>query len=107
MTAYVTTPTDVVTSLNGVDFVGRRPLGFIAEADAVLVGSGIRTRVDAGVHRHDESPDGQYLAAWVISRTLGDDAARDVIRHVAPVGEKDEMVRRVMATIHAGAPVLN
>jgi hypothetical protein len=46
----------------------------------------------------------QYLAAWTISRTLGDAAARAAIDYVAPVGEKDETVRRVMATISAAAP---
>jgi putative intracellular protease/amidase len=42
--AYITTPTTAVTSMNGVEVVGQRPLEFIAEADVVLVGSGIRTR---------------------------------------------------------------
>lgn len=52
VTAYLTTPTPVVTSLNGVEVTGQRPLGFVAEADVVLIGSGIRTRevvADAGL----------------------------------------------------------
>ncbi len=168
LTAYITTPTRVVTSLNGVEVLGQRPLGFVTEADAVLVGSGIRTRdvvadpalldsltldptrqligsqcsgalvlarlgllgsmpvctdttsrpfveergvtvLDAPFHA--DSPiataggclASQYLAAWVISRTLGDDAAREVVHYVAPVGEKDETVRRVMTAIRAPA----
>jgi transcriptional regulator GlxA family with amidase domain len=44
LTAYITTPTSVVTSMNGVEVVGQRPLSFVAEADVVLIGSGIRTR---------------------------------------------------------------
>lgn len=44
LTAYITTPTPVVTSMNGVEVVGQRPLDFIADADVVLIGSGIRTR---------------------------------------------------------------
>jgi transcriptional regulator GlxA family with amidase domain len=44
LTAYITTPTPVVTSLNGVEVVGQRPLDFVADADVVLIGSGIRTR---------------------------------------------------------------
>lgn len=40
-----------------------------------------------------------YLAAWAISRTEGPDAARDALRYVAPVGEKDDYVRRAMAHI--------
>jgi transcriptional regulator GlxA family with amidase domain len=170
--AYITTPTTAVTSMNGVEVVGQRPLEFIAEADVVLVGSGIRTRdvvadpalldalpldptrqligsqcsgalvlaklgllgsmpvctdttsrpfvEDCGVTVldapfHAEGPiataggclASQYLAAWTISRTLGDAAARAAIDYVAPVGEKDETVRRVMATISAAAPALH
>jgi transcriptional regulator GlxA family with amidase domain len=48
----------------------------------------------------------QYLAAWVISRTLGADAARAAIGYVAPVGEVDETVRRVMRTVRQGEAVV-
>lgn len=171
LTAYITTPTPVVTSLNGVEVVGQRPLDFITEADVVLVGSGIKTRdvvedrsllaalpldparqligsqcsgalvlaklgllgsmpvctdttsrpfvEEAGVTVldapfHAEGPiataggcfASQYLAAWTISRTLGDAAARAAIDYVAPVGEKDATVERVMATIRATEPAL-
>lgn len=41
----------------------------------------------------------QYLAAWVIAQTLGEDAARAAIDYVAPVGEKDDTVERVLAAI--------
>ena len=44
LTAYITTPTAVVTSMNGVEVAGQRSLDFLPEADVVLVGSGIRTR---------------------------------------------------------------
>ena len=40
-----------------------------------------------------------YLAAWTIARLAGDEAARAAVHYVAPVGEKDETVRRVMAMI--------
>jgi transcriptional regulator GlxA family with amidase domain len=43
VTAYLTTPTPVVTSMNGVEVTGQRTLDFVAEADVVLIGSGIRT----------------------------------------------------------------
>jgi len=167
LTAYITTPTPVVTSMNGVEVTGQRPLGFAAEADVVLVGSGIRTRdvvqddsliaslpLDAtrqligsqcsgalvlarlgllasvpactdatsrpwvqacGVEVLDQpfhavgnvaTAGGclasQYLAAWVISRTLGEAAARAAIDYVAPVGEKQDTVERVFAAVHAG-----
>jgi transcriptional regulator GlxA family with amidase domain len=42
--AYITAPTDQVTSMNGVVVQRQRPLEFAADADAVLIGSGIRTR---------------------------------------------------------------
>ena len=41
----------------------------------------------------------QYLAAWIIARTEGSDAARAALHYVAPVGEKDEYVSRAMKNI--------
>lgn len=37
---------------------------------------------------------------------LGEDAARDVIGYVAPVGENQETVERAMHAVHAGEVVL-
>ena len=42
--AYITTPTPEVISLNGVTVHGQKPLDFASEADAVIIGSGFRTR---------------------------------------------------------------
>lgn len=42
--AHITCPTEQVTSMNGVTIQRQKPLAFAAEADAVLIGSGIRTR---------------------------------------------------------------
>jgi transcriptional regulator GlxA family with amidase domain len=42
--AHITSPTEQVTSMNGVTVHRQRPLEFAREADAVLIGSGIRTR---------------------------------------------------------------
>jgi len=42
--AHITSPTEEVTSMNGVTVRRQQPLEFTAEADAVLIGSGIRTR---------------------------------------------------------------
>lgn len=42
--AHIAAPTPEVTSMNGVTIQRQKPLEFAAEADAVLVGSGIRTR---------------------------------------------------------------
>ncbi|MEH6489689.1 DJ-1/PfpI family protein [Hyphomonas oceanitis] len=42
--AHITSPTPQVTSMNGVTITRQKPLEFTAEADAVLIGSGIKTR---------------------------------------------------------------
>lgn len=42
--AHITSPVEQVTSMNGVTIQRQKPLEFAAEADAVLIGSGIRTR---------------------------------------------------------------
>lgn len=40
-----------------------------------------------------------YLAAWVISRLVGTDAAAAALHYVAPVGEKEEYVARALGNI--------
>ena len=40
-----------------------------------------------------------YLAAWIIARSEGVEAARAAIHYVAPVGEKDDYVDRAMGNI--------
>lgn len=42
--AHITAPTEQVTSMNGVSVQRQKPLAFAAEADAVIIGSGTRTR---------------------------------------------------------------
>jgi hypothetical protein len=46
----------------------------------------------------------QYLASWVIARQEGVEAARDAMHYVAPVGEKDEYIERMMLNV---SPYLN
>lgn len=41
----------------------------------------------------------QYLAAWLIARLEGIDAARSAMHYVAPVGEKDDYVARAIRNI--------
>jgi transcriptional regulator GlxA family with amidase domain len=41
----------------------------------------------------------QYLASWVIARLEGIDAARDAMHYVAPVGEKDDYVERMLRNV--------
>lgn len=40
-----------------------------------------------------------YMAAWVIARSEGAEAAATALHYVAPVGEKDEYVARAMKNI--------
>jgi transcriptional regulator GlxA family with amidase domain len=42
--AHITAPAPQVTSMNGVTVQRQRPLEFAAEADAVVIGSGMKTR---------------------------------------------------------------
>lgn len=157
-------PDPIVTSMNGVVMHAQSILESATEADAVIVGSGIKTREiakdrgmmsalkldpsrqligaqcsgtlilaklgllagvpactdlttkpwvqEAGVDvlnqpffaRGNVATAGgclssPYLAAWVIARLKGVEAARDALHYVAPVGEKDEFVARAMGNI--------
>ena len=42
--AHIVAPTPEVTSMNGITIRRQRPLEFAGEADAVIIGSGVRTR---------------------------------------------------------------
>lgn len=41
----------------------------------------------------------QYLAAWIIARFEGIEAAESAIHYIAPVGEKDDYVARMLKNI--------
>jgi transcriptional regulator GlxA family with amidase domain len=168
--AEIACPTETVTSLNGVTIQRQQPLEFAAEADAVIIGSGSKTReiaadpellsrikldpvrqliaaqcsgalvlaqlgligdlpactdlttkpwvIEAGVrvldapfvaHGNVATAGGclasQYLAAWMIARAAGLAEAEDVIRYVAPVGEKEAWVERAVSVIAPFLPV--
>lgn len=157
-------PTATVTSMNGVTIHAQSSLDDVSDADAVIVGSGIRTReiaadpklmarlnldptrqliaaqcsgtlllaklgligtipactdlstkpwvIEAGVEvlnqpffaRGNVATAGgclasPYLAAWVIARSEGVDAAKAALHYVAPVGEKDDYVAQAMKNI--------
>jgi len=157
-------PEAQVTSMNGVTVHAQSSLDEVGTADAVIVGSGIRTRevvadanlmatldldparqlvgaqcsgtlvlaklglldkvpactdlttkpwvVEAGVEvlnqpffaRGNLATAGgclssQYLAAWVLARTEGRQAAEAALHYVAPVGEKEAYVERAMGNI--------
>lgn len=157
-------PTPTVTSMNGVTLHAQSTLVEACDANAVLFGSGMKTREiandqrvmgqlkldpsrqligaqcsgtlmlaklgflksipactdlltkpwvqEAGVDVLNQAfyADGnvataggclssQYLAAWVIARFEGIEAARSAMHYVAPVGEKDLYVDRAMANV--------
>jgi len=157
-------PEPTVTSMNGVTVHAQSSLEEARTADAVIVGSGIKTREvvadpalmarlqldparqligaqcsgtlvlarlgmlgavpactdlttkpwvqEAGVEVLDQpffaagnvaTAGGclasQYLAAWIIARTEGEEAARAALHYVAPVGEKNDYVLRAMKNI--------
>ncbi len=162
-------PTPRVRSMNGVVLDAQADLREASEADAVIVGSGIKTREvaadaalmarlrldparqllgaqcsgtlvlaklgllgdlpactdlttrpwveEAGVcvleqpfvaHGNVATAGGclasQYLATWLIARLVDEQAAREALHYVAPVGEKDLYVRRAMTKV---APFLD
>lgn len=43
----------------------------------------------------------QYLAAWIIAKTEGPEAAKAAMHYVAPVGEKEAYVERAMNNVAA------
>jgi transcriptional regulator GlxA family with amidase domain len=157
-------PEDTVTSMNGVVVHAQSKLPDAVTADAVIVGSGLKTREIVqdpnlmGTLRLDPSRQligaqcsgtlilarlgllgavpactdlttkpwvqeagvevltqpffasgnvataggclsAQYLVAWIIARTEGEEAARAALHYVAPVGEKDAYVSRAMSNI--------
>ncbi|MEV7361416.1 DJ-1/PfpI family protein [Streptomyces sp. NPDC091299] len=169
--AFITTPTPVVTSMNGVEVTGQRPMEFVTEAEVVLIGSGVKARdvveddrliarlrldpsrqligaqcsgalvlarlglladmpactdvktrpfveahgvtvLDTPFHAEGNIATAggclasQYLATWVTTRTLGEDAARGVLEYVAPVGENRETVERALSAVRSGESVL-
>lgn len=65
--AHITSPTEQVTSMNGVTVQRQKPLEFAAEADAVLIGSGTKTRDIAAdvdlLSRIELDPSHQLIAA--------------------------------------------
>ena len=65
--AHITSPTERVSSMNGVTVARQKPLGFANEADAVVIGSGVKTReiaADAGLLGQIElDPERQLIGA--------------------------------------------
>ena len=71
--AHITSPSVEVTSMNGVKVQRQQPLEFAAEADAVVIGSGIKTReivADAGLMSRVRLDPARQLIAAQCSGTL-------------------------------------
>jgi transcriptional regulator GlxA family with amidase domain len=143
----IASPTRQVTSMNGLVLQAQVTLANAARADAVLIGSGSKTREvvattslmeqltmdpqrqllaaqcsgtlvqEAGVEvlnqpffaKGNIATSGgclgsQYLAGWLIARLEGMDVACDAMHYVAPVGEKEQYVDRMVRNI---APYLS
>jgi transcriptional regulator GlxA family with amidase domain len=162
--AHITSPTTYVTSMNGITIQRQKPIEFATEADAVIIGSGIKTReiaadvellshiildparqligaqcsgtlllaklgligdlpactdlttkpwvIEAGVkvldspfvaHGNVATAGGclasQYLATWIIARGASLRDAEAAMHYVAPVGEKDNYIKRALAVV--------
>ena len=65
--AEITAPTATVSSMNGITLTAQQPLEFVAEADAVIFGSGRQTRQviadDALMARLKLNPERQLIAS--------------------------------------------
>ena len=71
--AHIAAPTREVTSMNGVTVQRQKPLEFANEADAVIIGSGVRTRdiaADAGLLARLQLDPARQLIAAQCSGTL-------------------------------------
>lgn len=167
----IASPTATVTSMNGVMITAQASLADAVAADAVIVGSGVRTRevvedrdlmaqltfdparqllaaqcsgalvlaklgllgaapactdlttkpwVEAAGVAVLNQPffatgnvataggclASTYLAAWIIARLEGVEAAAGALHYVAPVGEKDDYVARALGNITPYLPAL-
>jgi transcriptional regulator GlxA family with amidase domain len=71
--AQITSPTPTITSMNGVTLHRQQPLEFALEADAVIIGSGIKTRdvcADADLMARIKLDPARQLIAAQCSGTL-------------------------------------
>jgi putative intracellular protease/amidase len=71
--AYITSPTPTVTSMNGVTVQAEKDIAFASEADAVLIGSGRKTRElvnDPGLLRKIQLDPARQLIGAQCSGTL-------------------------------------
>src|SRR3546814_8021308 len=59
--AHITAPTPKITSMNGVTIERQQPLDFAAKADAVIIGSGIKTREIAADRSEEHTSELQSL----------------------------------------------
>ena len=41
----------------------------------------------------------EYLAAWIIAKTKGEEDTKNAIYYVAPVGEKEQSIKQVWSIV--------
>jgi len=67
LNAWITAPSETVTSMNGVEVRAQRDLSFARDADAVLIGSGIKSREiaadDAFLKNFELDPGRQFIGS--------------------------------------------
>jgi transcriptional regulator GlxA family with amidase domain len=93
-------------ALHRLGIVGHRPFCTDVATRPIFDDLGVAVSprafaVDGNVATAGGCLSAQYLAAWVLTRTLGWERASDAIRYVAPVGEENETVARVRAALDA------
>jgi transcriptional regulator GlxA family with amidase domain len=93
-------------ALHQLGIVGERPFCTDVVTRKIFDGLGVKVAnrafaVDGNVATAGGCLSAQYLAAWVITRTLGWERASEAILYVAPVGEEEETVERVRAALEA------
>jgi transcriptional regulator GlxA family with amidase domain len=96
--------------LHRLGLVGQRPFCTDAATRAVFDELGVPVHpgafaVEGNVATAGGCLSAQYLAAWVIARTLGWERARDALVYVAPVGEEEQTVGRARAALEAAGAV--
>ena len=96
--------------LHRLGLVGQRPFCTDAATRGVFDELGVPVHpgafaVEGNVATAGGCLSAQYLAAWVIARTLGWERARDALVYVAPVGEEEQTVGRARAALEAAGAV--
>ena len=100
--AYITSPTQEVTSMNGVSVQRQKPLEFANEADAVLIGSGVKTReiaADAELLAKLGLVEQELDETMLWLELLVESGIVEAERMSSLLAEADELIRMTVAAI--------